>query len=165
MTACFSSRTPQQALAALLAQHAPQSLLLVGASELPAIEAFLAAHPQCTYAQAPAGALPTELAAQRFDLALFVGCLEHLDKREGQQLLAGVRNLNASKLAVLFDLNACDWQTTDLFALALQASEHFQREQQTLTLFTYDLREYKQVPDWLNAKFWANPERFGKYWW
>ena len=30
---------------------------------------------------------------------------------------------------------------------------------------TYDLREYKQVPDWLNAKFWANPERFGKYWW
>ncbi|MCF3991384.1 DUF6231 family protein, partial [Pseudomonas aeruginosa] len=25
--------------------------------------------------------------------------------------------------------------------------------------------EYKQVPDWLNAKFWANPENFGKYWW
>ena len=47
----------------------------------------------------------------------------------------------------------------------MQASEHFQREQQTLTLFTYDLREYKQVPDWLNAKLWANPERFGKYWW
>ena len=154
MTVRFSSRTPQQALAALLAQHAPQSLLLVGASELPAIEAFLAAHPQCTYAQAPAGALPADLAAQRFDLALFIDCLEHLDKREGQQLLAGVRNLNA-----------CDWHTTDLFALALQASEHFQREQQTLTLFTYDLREYKQVPDWLNAKFWANPERFGKYWW
>ena len=67
MTVRFSSRTPQQALAALLAQHAPQSLLLVGASELPAIEAFLAAHPQCTYAQAPAGALPADLAAQRFD--------------------------------------------------------------------------------------------------
>ncbi|MFP5429187.1 MAG: DUF6231 family protein, partial [Gammaproteobacteria bacterium] len=24
---------------------------------------------------------------------------------------------------------------------------------------------YKQVPDWLNARFWANPENFGKYWW
>ena len=36
---------------------------------------------------------------------------------------------------------------------------------QTLTLYTYDLYEYKQVPDWLNAKFWANPENFGKYWW
>ncbi|WP_431194140.1 DUF6231 family protein, partial [Pseudomonas viridiflava] len=20
-------------------------------------------------------------------------------------------------------------------------------------------------PDWLNAKCWANPENFGKYWW
>ncbi|MGV8865199.1 MAG: DUF6231 family protein, partial [Pseudomonas sp.] len=25
--------------------------------------------------------------------------------------------------------------------------------------------DYKQVPDWLNAKFWANPENYGKYWW
>jgi hypothetical protein len=49
--------------------------------------------------------------------------------------------------------------------LALQASERFSRDEQVLTLFTYDLREYKQVPDWLNAKFWANPEMFGKYWW
>ncbi|WP_221179227.1 DUF6231 family protein, partial [Pseudomonas protegens] len=27
------------------------------------------------------------------------------------------------------------------------------------------LLEYKQVPDWLNSRFWANPENFGKYWW
>ncbi|WP_259740705.1 DUF6231 family protein, partial [Pseudomonas poae] len=27
------------------------------------------------------------------------------------------------------------------------------------------LLDYKQVPDWLNARFWANPENFGKYWW
>ena len=60
---------------------------------------------------------------------------------------------------------AADWQETDFFALALQASEHFQRDEQTLNLFTYDLLDYKQVPDWLNAKFWANPENFGKYWW
>ena len=47
----------------------------------------------------------------------------------------------------------------------MQASEQFQREGQTLHLFTYDLLDYKQVPDWLNAKFWANPQNFGKYWW
>lgn len=165
MTERFSSRTPQQALAALLAQHAPQSLLLVGSAELPATQAFCAAHPDCQFAQAPAGPLPAELATRRFDLAIFVDCLEHLSKRQGLELLAGVRNLNASKLAVLVDLQACGWQTTDFFALALQASERFQRDSQTVSLFTYDLREYKQVPDWLNAKFWANPERFGKYWW
>lgn len=27
--------------------------------------------------------------------------------------------------------------------------------------YAYSLREYKQAPDWLNARFWAHPERFG----
>jgi len=165
MTENYSSRTPQQALAALLDRYTPNRLLLVGASGLPALDAFQAAHPDSQLALAAPGPLPTELAAQRFDLALLADCLEHLPKRTGLELLGGIRNLNASRLAVLVDLNACGWQDTDFFALALQASERFQRGEQTLTLFTYDLREYKQVPDWLNAKFWANPENFGKYWW
>ncbi len=158
-------RTPQQALAALLARYTPQRLLLVGASQLPALEAFKAAHPECHIEHAAAAPLSAELAAQRFDLALFVDCLEHLPKRTALELLAGIRNLNASRLAVLVDLRACDWRETDFFALALQASERFQRGEQVLELFTYDLLDYKQVPDWLNAKFWANPENFGKYWW
>ncbi|KJK07210.1 MULTISPECIES: DUF6231 family protein [Pseudomonas] len=160
----FSQRTPQQALAALLERHPPQRLLLVG-SRFPALEAFAQAHPQVEIAQAQPGPLPDNLAAQRFDLALLVDCLEHLPKRKGLELLGGIRNLNASRVAVLADLNACGWQDTDFFALALQANEKFQRDDQVLSLFTYDLREYKQVPDWLNAKFWANPENFGKYWW
>jgi hypothetical protein len=160
-----SSRTPQQALAALLERYAPSKLLLVGASEMPALAAFQSAHANCQITHAEAGALPSELAAQRFDLALIVDCLEHLPKRTGLELLGGIRNLNASRLAVLIDLQACSWQDTDFFALAMQASERFQRGEQTLSLFTYDLLDYKQVPDWLNAKFWANPEMFDKYWW
>ncbi|NER61145.1 hypothetical protein G3435_16505, partial [Pseudomonas sp. MAFF212428] len=108
---------------------------------------------------------PADLSGQRFDLAVLVDCLEHLDKRDGLQLLGGIRNLNASRVAVLADLAASGWSDTDFYSLALQASERFEREQQVLTLFTYDLRDYKQVPDWLNAKFWANPQNFGKYWW
>ncbi|MCU9947420.1 DUF6231 family protein [Pseudomonas sp. PDM13] len=165
MTASFSSRTPQQALAALLDRYAPARLLLVGNSPLPALEAFASAHPDSQVVQVPAGSLPAEQAAQRFDLALVADCLEHLPKRTALELLGGIRNLNASRIAVLVDLGACDWTDTDFFALALQATERFQRDDQVLNLFTYDLREYKQVPDWLNAKFWANPENFGKYWW
>lgn len=164
MTDRFSSRTPQQALAALLEHHAPQRLLLVGTS-FPALEAFAAAHPQAQIAVARPGALPAELAAQRFDLAVLVDCLEHLSNQQGLQLLGGIRNLNASRVAVLVDLAASGWRDTDFYALALQDSERFQRDEQVLNLFTYDLRDYKQVPDWLNAKFWANPEMFGKYWW
>lgn len=165
MSATPSSRTPQQALAALLARYTPERLLVVGSRELPAIDAFHQAHPDSCITHVDAGALPNDVAAQRFDLALIVDCLEHLPKRAGLELLGGIRNLNASRLAALVDLQACDWQETDFFALALQASEHFQRDEQTLHLFTYDLLDYKQVPDWLNAKFWANPENFGKYWW
>src|SRR5690606_7382578 len=165
MTQTFSPRTPQQALAALLDHHAPRRLLVVGNSQLPAVTAFQQAHPETQLAQAPAGPLPAELAAQRYDLALFADCPEHLPRRTALELLGGIRNLNASRLAVLVDMAAGDWKDTDFFALALQASESFQRDDQVLTLFTYDLRDYKQVPDWLNAKFWANPENFGKYWW
>jgi len=165
MTIATSSRTPQQALAALLDRYQPRSLLVLGASEMPAVKAFVEAHPDCRIDQSQTAPLSAELAAQRYDLAVVVDCLEHLPKRTALELLGGIRNLNASRLAVLVDLDACDWQETDLYALALQASERFQRDEQTLSLFTYDLREYKQVPDWLNAKFWANPENFGKYWW
>ena len=165
MTSRPSPRTPQQALAALLDRYAPQDLLLVGASALPAVSAFQEAHPSCRVDNAPATPLSSELGGKRFDLALLVDCLEHLPKRQGLELLGGIRNLNASRVAVLVDLAACDWQETDFFALAMQASECFQREGQVLHLFTYDLLDYKQVPDWLNAKFWANPENFGKYWW
>ena len=40
MTLAISTRTPQQALAALLENYAPQHLLLVGASQLPALSAY-----------------------------------------------------------------------------------------------------------------------------
>ena len=160
-----STRTPQQALAALLDRYAPASVLLIGVQDFPALQAFQDAHPDTEVARAVPGALPAELAARRFDLALVVDCLEHLPKRSGLELLGGIRNLNASRIAVLADLHACGWQDTDFYSLALQVSERFTRNEQVLTLFTYDLREYKQVPDWLNAKYWANPENFGKYWW
>ena len=161
----ISDRTPQQALAALLDRYAPKHLLLVGATRIPAVDAFLQAHPDCQLDSCAAGPLPADLAAKRYDLALLADCLEHLERRDALQLVGGIRNLTSSRVAVLVDLQAAGARETDFYALAMQASERFQRDEQTLTLFTYDLREYKQVPDWLNAKFWANPQNFGKYWW
>jgi DNA-binding transcriptional LysR family regulator len=165
LIASRSSQTPQQALAALLEQHTPACLLHVGYSDLPAIDAFSRSHPDSVIDRAQTAPLSDDLASRRYDLALIADCLEHLPKQDGLQLLGGIRNLNASRIAVLVDLQACDWQATDFYALALQVSTRFERNEQTLTLFTYDLLEYKQVPDWLNAKFWANPQMFGKYWW
>lgn len=165
MVATLSTCTPQQALAALLERVNPSRLLVLSVSELPAITTFGTAHPDCKICHVTSTTLPAEVVAQRFDLAIVADCLEHLAKRSGLELIAGIRNLNAHRLAVLVDLQACDWDEADFFALAMHAGERFQREEQTLRLFTYDLFDYKQVPDWLNAKFWANPQNFGKYWW
>lgn len=156
--------SPQQALAALLEHYTPQRILRVGQSSLPALEAFAQAHP-CQLDHAQSAPLPESLSTQRYDLALVADCLEHLPKRTGLELLGGLRNLNANRLVVLIDLEAAGWQITDFYALALQVNGRFQRDSQTLTLFTYDLLDYKQAPDWLNAKFWANPSLFGKFWW
>ena len=158
-------QSPQQALAALLEHYAPEQLLHVGHSDQPALDAFIRSHPASTLARAETAPLPSDIAQRRYDLAVIADCLEHLPRHNALQLLGGIRNLNASRMAVLVDLAACDWQLTDFYALGLQVSEQFRRDGQTLTLFTYDLLEYKQVPDWLNARFWANPELFGKYWW
>ena len=49
MSAGISDRTPQQALAALLDRYAPQQLLLIGASDFPALAAFKEAHPCLLY--------------------------------------------------------------------------------------------------------------------
>lgn len=32
-------------------------------------------------------------------------------------------------------------------------------------IWQFNILSYKQAPDWLNAKYWANPENFGKYRW
>ena len=165
LVASSSSHSPQLAIAALLELHTPLRLLHVGASDMPAVEAFSVSHQNCQIDRAATAPLPMEYAGRRYDLALLADCLEHLPKQDGLQLLGGIRNLNASRIAVLIDLKACDWLATDFYALALQVSDRFERDEQTLTLFTYDLLDYKQVPDWLNAKFWANPQMFGKYWW
>ena len=112
--------------------------------------------------------MQSEVANQRYDLAIIADQLEHLPQRTGVELLAGLRNLSASRLAVLVDLvQAAEWQENDFFALALQRRASFTgaEEKRTLSLYTYDLADYKQVPDWLNSKYWANPEMFDKYWW
>lgn len=156
--------TPQQALAALLEHCAPRRLLCVGQHPLPAVTAYCQSH-DCHLDQVSGVPLPEPVARQRYDMAIVADCLEHLPKNTGLQLLGSLRNLNASRLAALVDMQAAGWQITDVYALALRIDQRFVRGEQTLSLLTYDLQDYKPVPDWLNARFWAHPELFGKFWW
>lgn len=90
--------TPQQALAAMLDHYAPTRVLLVGRSDQPALAAYAECHPECQLDRADPAPLPDDLANQRYDLAIFVDCLEHLPKRNGLELLGSIRNLNTSRM-------------------------------------------------------------------
>ncbi|MGA7178721.1 MAG: DUF6231 family protein [Thiobacillaceae bacterium] len=44
--------------------------------------------------------------------------------------------------------------------LALGFERLYQSPEGTVQLYSYDIATYKSVPDWLNAKYWAHPERW-----
>ncbi|PKM31158.1 MAG: hypothetical protein CVV07_03065 [Gammaproteobacteria bacterium HGW-Gammaproteobacteria-11] len=160
------SESPTAALIALLDQVQPDTLLCVSQGPVPALSHWCTEHPETLLVHVKETPLTPEVTARRYDLAVVADQLEHMDKRPGVELLAGLRNLTVSRMAVLVDLQrAADWQDTDFFGLAMQRQARFERDAGSLTLFSYDLAAYKNVPDWLNAKYWANPEMYDKYWW
>ncbi|WP_339843071.1 DUF6231 family protein [uncultured Halopseudomonas sp.] len=160
------SATPTHALLGILDQCQPERLLCISSDSIPAVTAYIKEHPECELIETSQAPLPPELANQRYDLAIVADQLEQLDKRQGIELLAGLRNLSVSRMAVLVELSeAPEWDSNDFYGLAMQRDARFEKDERCLTLFTYDLAEYKTVPDWLNAKYWANPENFDRYWW
>lgn len=102
----------------------------------------------------------------RFDLVLVINALKQLEKSEGEQLLGRLRNVHAKRL--LLSHQPCEqWPLNGFFAFAMTELNHYQAddihpEQQ---LFEYNIHSYKSVPDWLNNKFWANPNMWNKYRW
>ena len=46
------------------------------------------------------------------------------------------------------------------FAFGFRVVEKCQDAGLHKNLYAYSLRDYKQAPEWLNARFWAHPERF-----
>jgi len=53
---------------------------------------------------------------------------------------------------------AASLSRNELFSLGYQESREVTGL--PLSLFRYSLRDYKQVPGWLNSKYWAHPERW-----
>ena len=95
--------------------------------------------------------------AQRYDLA--VVWLQD-DPQTAEVLehgLTRLRDILARKVLVLTHPT----HTDRLRALGFSCIEDLNDWQ----FWQFNILEYKQVPDWLNAKYWANPENFGKYRW
>ena len=94
---------------------------------------------------------------QTVELALGIDALNGLDAQQAQHLISQTRLYIAPRilLAVRTDC-ALDEDMFIALGFALAATD----TTANVRIHEYDLDTYKTVPDWLNARFWANPERW-----
>lgn len=98
----------------------------------------------------------------RYDLAVLHVSAE-VDTRDATQGLTRLRDLLARRVLVVVTAAALDDMPDQLRALGFSQLDN--QSEQPWQIWQFNILAYKQIPDWLNARFWANPENWGKYRW
>lgn len=101
------------------------------------------------------------------DIALIAGGLEALTPRGAAQLLSQLRDLYASWVIVITDRDAPPEGLSrhDLVGLGFSLLGDAIHDTQPVHVYEFDMATYKTTPDWLNSRYWANPELWDKYRW
>ena len=91
------------------------------------------------------------------DLAVGIHALEKLSPRHAQHLVSQTRLYVAPRMLLAerpdAALDADMFRALGFTLCATDAANN-------MNVYDYDLDTYKTVPDWLNARFWAHPERW-----
>ena len=98
------------------------------------------------------------------DIALVSDVTEILNKPQAMEWLGVLRNYHTQHIMVISDkvnANDKDWQLTDYLSLGLK----YHGDYSDRSVFSYTIEDYHFKRDWLNSKFWANPEIYDKYRW
>ncbi|MGI8739448.1 MAG: DUF6231 family protein [Gammaproteobacteria bacterium] len=115
--------------------------------------------------------LHEDFAIARSRLAIVTGVMEQLNKRDAGQLIARLRDLHAEvtyatvAIGATWPQSISHWRNEELIAYGLRQVRHYTIEGKPLNLYHYDIYDYKLTPDWLNSRYWANPERWEKERW
>jgi len=98
------------------------------------------------------------------DLAIISDVLESTPKEQAIEWLSMLRNGYAQQLIVIMDNTHTatkNWQLTDFLALGFNTLFSDSR----FAIYSYNIENYRPKKDWLNSRFWANPENYDKYRW
>ena len=107
----------------------------------------------------------------RSELAIVAHTLEFMDKRDAAVTIARLRDLYSKILYVVLPMGLqwpglqSYWDHTDLIAFGLRLINRYAVGGRPVHLYHYDIYNYKTTPDWLNAKYWANPAMWDKSRW
>jgi hypothetical protein len=158
----------RQDLAAWVQQIAPANVLAIGRRAGELLRGDLPDGAQLEAIDSrDAFAAAKELGA--FELVLVTDTVEHMDKPAAEQLLGSLRDLHAHHLFLLVPIGEVEtgqqsvWAPGDLLALGMTRVGQYSCGTGQYQLYHFALETYKQVPDWLNSKYWAHPERFDIY--
>ena len=87
--------------------------------------------------------------------------LANLNDAQKSQILVKLRDLMAKRIVVI----SSQQDEKLLRALGFSQVMHDLQAQQDAILWQFNILTYKHVPDWLNAKYWANPQHWDQYRW
>jgi hypothetical protein len=126
-----------------LAPRKPNSLLAEGVAAQALARDYLAAHPECRLV---ATATPADAA---------IACVNPDMEKLACYALIGQLKQMAPVVLIAAD-NTAPMDFGDYLALGMQRL--VEADEEMRALYVFDLHTYKPAPDWLNAKYWANPE-------
>ena len=164
----MAQTTYEQDILGLLQRLGPDSLLGIGAAAADLVQAFTGRHPERhgTELHVTEESAALDLPGP-YDCVLVTDTLEHLPKHEAGILLSRLRDLYARYLLVAVKVGESEgggttrWSESELLAYGLRRLGRYG----PVHVYAFDIYDYKLTPDWLNSKYWANPELFDKYWW
>jgi hypothetical protein len=157
-----------------LEAFAPRSILALGDTAPGLVQEFCGQNSDCDLvsldASQTAGELLTRADSRRYDFGLVAGFLDKVDKETGGAVLARLRDVLVRRLCVVVEDPQGEnrerrWSNTEMVAFGFSFLGRFEIETRELELYGFDIANYKRTPDWLNAKQWANPERWNKDRW
>jgi hypothetical protein len=99
-----------------------------------------------------------------YDLAIVSEITGFLSKREATEWIGSIRNYHSTHVILITDRIASrqkGWQFSDFLALGLKLIGSTEYED----VYSYAIESYQPQKEWLNNRFWANPENYGKYRW
>ena len=101
---------------------------------------------------------------KRVDVALVIlnsPEMQALETSQKSQLLVKLRDLMARRIVVVSALEDEKLLRALGFTQLIDKTTH----SSDFALWQFNILTYKHVPDWFNAKFWANPENWDKFRW
>ena len=110
-------------------------------------------------------------AKRRFDLAIVIFATEDIKDERYIHLISKLRDTDCAKVYLAYKTpskitdkhyDTC-FRTLGFKRLRVYGSPTV--DKMTVCLYYYDIYDYKEVPDWLNDRFWAHPDMWDKARW